>query len=346
MTGVLPFDWRPWHWQSHAYVTPRNAEKEHKPVINCATPISTLSTEYWQRRYANAPGLWAPLSATHWFQMDEVLPYIDTYSTWECCFWCWGCMNMAWLNVYIGRKSSGQVNPYNPRTAWAHRIVLWASIARVNAAWLIGICGFFYGYEFLYTYVPGFKINDPSPEEWKHGWREGQSSFLARGAACLTCVPAWYAWKGTFKRAGNLLTAHLFIQWYYELGRCYIFPSSDRALYWHAGQDSKRYERHGSLTPEIYRGVDADANKPEWVYSYENLRFLHTSMMKQIQENKHHDYQPLGKFTCLMPNPYYDFQKAAQMDRPFKPKWKSETFKLPQVLSPTMRTGALDQVMA
>lgn len=347
MTGVLPFDWRWWTWQQYYISSPRNAEIQNKVVADCSTPISTLSENYWARRYATSPGIWLHSSLTHWLLMPEIYPYLESYSSWDCCFWNWGAMNFFFANMYIGRKSAGQVNPLNPRTAWAHKIVLWMTLARLNAAWAIGVCGFFYTYEFLYKYVPGTRIRDPSPEGWKKPWQEDQSTFIARGIAATVFTPfAWYAWKGTWKRSGFLTGMHVFIQEYYELGRWGAHNGSVRALYYQASRDADKYERHGSLTPETMRTVDISSGKPNWAFSYETMRMNHGESYVLTQNNKNHDYQPMNPYGANIPNPYYDFQKAAQMDRPFLAKFKSETWKHPQVLSTRMMSGALDTTMA
>lgn len=345
MTGVFPFEWRPWQLHTYPYVSPRNAEIADKPVANCAKPISTLDPEYQQRRYGSGPGLWVPMSMNHWMMVPEIAPYLESYSSWECCFWLWGVTNMFWANAYIGRKSAGQVNPLNPRTAWAHRVVLWTTIARIQCAWLFAVVPGIHSYEFLYTHVPGFKINDPSTEGWKQGWKEGQSTYAARTAASLWTYVGWWIYKGQHKRGVFWTGTCIAMQWYYEFIRIYCGPASDRALYFIASEDSRKMERHGSLAPETYRNFDGDANKPHWIYSYENLRFLHNSLAVQAEINKAHEYQPLCFFMPKIPNPYFDFQKAAQVDRDSNYRYKSDVFKLPEVLSVTMRTGALDDTM-
>eukprot|EP00672_Neobodo_designis_P022380 CAMPEP_0174850638 /NCGR_PEP_ID=MMETSP1114-20130205/20536_1 /TAXON_ID=312471 /ORGANISM="Neobodo designis, Strain CCAP 1951/1" /LENGTH=346 /DNA_ID=CAMNT_0016085109 /DNA_START=32 /DNA_END=1072 /DNA_ORIENTATION=+ len=342
MSGLIPEDWRPNNWTSHAFVTPSNAGKANKPVVNVAQPGSAINEEYYFTRFGVQPHFFAPRSLNHFLLAPEIIPYIDSHSTWECCFYNWCTMNVFWGNLYIGRKSAGQVNPLNPRTAWAHKVVLITSLARLQVAWLIGICGGFYLYEFLYTHVPGFKINDPSPEGWKAGWREGQSTFLARWAACCMCYPAWYAWRGTWKRGGWLLASHLFMQTYYEFGRISLAKSSDRAMYQGATMEARKQALYGQLTPDVSRTNDPDSNKPEWWFSYENLRFLHSSLAKQAEIYKSHEYQPLNFYSANIPNPYFDFQKAAQMDRPAPLRYHTDLFELPNVMSAPMRGGALD----
>jgi len=151
--------------------------------------------------------------------------------------------------------------------------------------------------------------------------------------------------EGTFKRAGFLTAMHIFVQEYYELGRWGAHNGSLRALYYQAARDADKYERHGSLTPETTRQVDVNSAKPNWAFSYETMRMNHSETYQMAMKYKNHDYQPLNNIGCHIPNPYYDFQKAAQMDRPFMPRFKSETWKHPQVMGTRMMSGAIDAPM-
>ena len=346
MTGLIPEDWRPQHWTQHAFITPSNAGKTDKPVVNVGKPSSALDEQYFFTRFGVQPHLFAPRSMAHFLGTPEVIPYVESHSSWECAFYNWCAINGFWGNMYIGRKSAGQVNPLHPRTAWAHKVVLTTSLVRLQLAWLVGICGGFYMYEFLYTSVPPFKIADPSPEGWKKGYREDNSTFCARLAACLLAYPAWYIWRGTWKRGGWLVASHMFIQSYYEFSRVYFGAASDRALYYGAHMESKKQALYGQLTPELQRTTDPDTNKPEWWFSYENLRFLHSSLVKQAEINKSHEYQPLNFYSANIPNPYFDFQRAAQMDREQPLRYHTDLFELPNVMSSAMRSGALDSTKA
>lgn len=343
VAGVADHDWRPAYWSSHAFAHKRNASKINKPVADVATPLSGLKQNDWLKRHGVGLSFAGIVSMQHFTLSPELVPYTTSYSTWDCCFQMWLFMHAVWCNHWLGKKSSGNVNPTNPRTAWAHKVVLWTSVARINAAWLFGVCGYFYSYEMLYTHFPPTRIADPSPEGWKQPWKDGQTTYGARFLSTFFIPLAFIIWRGKVKRASAVWAFFMFHAMYYELGRHAVFPGTVNTFGYYTGIENKIYERHGQLVPQMNKTVDADTNRPSWAQSYELLRFSHSRNVRTCQENQSHDYQP-GRLSpgVMIRNHYYNFQKAAQMDADFKARWRSDTFQLPNVMHSHMASGALD----
>lgn len=328
---------------THPFVTPNNATITNKPQIDCFSPPSTIREDHWYRTHGHGVGFWMHNSLNHFIMTPEAVPYTDSYSTWDMCKYMFGIMNAVYCNWYIGRMGAGSLNPVNPRTRWAHSIVFWMGLIRTNLAWAVGVCGYFYGYEFLYTYVPFFRINDPTPEGWKNVYAEGQTTYMARYAACIFPGLGYIIWKGALKKSAFWFSFAAWNAMYYELARVNTFQGTLYFLGFENSLDNDKFKKLGQFTPEVDRRIDPDTAKPYWVASYQNLRLSHSEIVDNIWKNKNHDYCPGASQSCIVPNPWFNFQKMSQTYHDRSMIYKSELWKLPNVLSPYILSGAADK---
>lgn len=320
---------------------PGNADVRDKPIVDLSRPHSNIREQDWVMRHGNGVGMWGWNSVNHFIYVPEVVPYIQSYSSRECCFYIYGIMVYVYANWYVGRQSAGQMNMFNPRTKWAHSVVFWTGLIRLHMAWLIGCVGYFYSYEFLYTYVPPFKIRDPSPEGWKRCFDDGQSTFLARFAASIFPAIGYAVWKGGVKK--------MYVWWgftwvwsvYFEAGRPF-FTGSLLGLQSINHYENERVGRVGSLNPEMERRIDPDTNRPFWISQFETFRFSVSPIIDEVQKVGH-DYQPMKEMNLKMRNPYFNFQKAPQLHRDSPLRYKSDIFRLPEVLEAKTLSGAWDR---
>lgn len=327
----------------HPYVDPENAKIAQKPQVDCFSPPSTMREDHWYRTHGQGIGFWTHSSINHFVLTPEVSPYSDSYSTWDVCRFCWGMMNGVYINWYICRVAAGNLNPLNPRTSWAHRVVWQMGMLRVNLAWLVGCCGYFYAYEFLYTYVPFFRIDDPTPEGWKKVYIDGQSTYMARMVSAVFPALGYVIWKGGFKKSAFWFSFAAWNAFYYEYARFNTFQGTMYFLGFENSLDNERNKKLGQFVPELDRRIDPDTSKPFWVASYKDLRLTHSELQDVIWQYKGHDYCPGAAQGSRFPNPYFNFQKMSQTfyERPIL--YKTELWQLPNVLSAYTLSGAADK---
>lgn len=330
----------PW---SHEFRNPSHAKTLDKPVIDCGHIHSNLNEKHWAKKKGDFVGVWSWNNPNHWMYLPEPVkaPYITSYSTRECAYFFYGVMMAWWLNYHAGRYSAGNINAYNPRTRWAHSVVFWTGLFRLHMAWLIGICGYLYSYEFLYTHVPPFKIRDPSPEGWKRCMDDGQSTFLARFAASIFPGLGFAFWKGAWKKSYIFAGCFCSHSLWYEFCRPF-FMGSMLNLNFQNTQGNDRDGRLGSLMPELERRIDPDTDRGFWISTYPNLRLSHAKTYDELQK-MNHDYLPFREMNLKIRSPYFNFQKMTQGYRDHPIRFKSQLFELPNVLEARVVSGAMDR---
>jgi hypothetical protein len=324
------------------YRNPAHANIMHKPMVDVGRPHSNARQTDWSMRHGAGPGWMMHSSMNHFIMTPEAAPYTSSYSTRDACVFWWYLLNIVYVNWFIGRVTVGSLNARSPHTRWAHSIVFWSGLFRVQLAWLIGACGMFYSYEFMYTSVPYLKIKDPSPEGWKKPWQEGQSTYIARQISGIFPILGYAAWKGGFKRCylwfgfcqGTLLTL--------EIGRTMVHPGTIMTLGFLNYLENDKFARYGSLMPELERRINPDTNRPLWAEQYEYFRISHSDIIPQLWKHGGPDYIPGREQNIKMRNPWYNWQKAAQGDNTAPVRYKNQLFEMPSVLTAHVISGASD----
>lgn len=348
-SGVFSGDW--WyprtdhHMQlTHPFRSRKHADKMDKPVVDCSSPYNFISRQENAERWGYSMGFWQMNSIAHFTAIPEQIPYSFTYSSADCITTWMIFVNVFFQNLVICRIQLGNVYPQNPRTMWAHRVVWLSMTARLNVCSLIGLCGYFYGYEFLYTYVPYFRIRDPSPEGWKRCWEEGQSTFLARAGASFSALIAHGLWSRSFKRSPFWLTMVWFHSWCYEWCRpCF---SGNHIFY----QGRSNYIGHihgkyGSLVPDPERRMDPDTGRPQHAANYKYQRFSHSQFQDDAWANLNNDYMPTVRVGSPYPNVHFNWQKSARGREGENHIYRTHNavWDMPQVLTPRMMSGVMDK---
>jgi hypothetical protein len=339
----------PW---SHEFRNPQHAHKDHKPLVDLGHIHSNMVEKHWFKsngrgKATDFVGIWSWNAPWHWVQHpEEGGAYTQSYSTRECCYAWYGITMAWWLNYHAGKYSAGNVNSFNPRTRWAHTVVFWMGLTRLHLAFLVGICGYFYSYEFLYTYVPPFKIRDPSPEGWKRCIDDGQSTFLARMVACIFPGLGTAIWRGSWKKSYIMAGFCCSHSIWYEFCRPF-FMGSVLAMNYQNGLTNDRDGRLGNLMPELERRIDPDTDRAFWVSTRPFIRLAHGRAYDpdtpDAVVHMGHDYLPFREMNLQIRSPYYNWQKASQEFKDSPMRYKSQTFKLPNPLEARVLSGAMDR---
>lgn len=326
------------------YKHPKHAQLTDKPLVDSARPYNPSLERDYVDKWNIGHGAFHMNSLDHFVQSAEQVAYTNSYSSFDFCkiSWCW--MNLFHANYSVSRVQQGNLMPSNPRSWWAHRIVYLASVVRLQVAFLVGVCGYFYVYEFCYTYVPYLRIRDPSPEGWKKPWQTGQTTFGARFVASFFPAIAHMIYRGQRKRSIFWFSMAWSVSWWYEW--CRPMFTGTRLFYGYRNASyTDTMSRYGSLIPDAERRNDPDTNKPFHAANYEHQKLTHGLFQEDHWANWNNEHLPLRRTGCKFPNPRFNFQKAAQCYRDEPLKYKSDLFNLHNVLSAHMLSGANDGPM-
>jgi hypothetical protein len=331
------------------FVSRKHADIE-KPVCDVAMPWAAMKESDWAKHHGTGFGFFWHNSLSHFIGVPETVPYETSLSSLDCAMRGHFMLNLVWLQLFINKAQSSCSNPTNPRTKWAHQVVLYGGFVRVNLAALVGMYGYFYAYETLYTHVPGFRIRDPSPEGWKRAWEDGQTTYRARIAASVFPIMGHVIYRGTAKRVSAWWATTMYWQYYYEQSRQNgAFNGSMLFFAFTSSQLSEKHAYAGSLAPEKNRATDPDTGRPFWVASYDMLRGNHSRNYERMMDNRSAEYQPahaanlntIGGINTK--NPWFNWQKSAQTYYE-KKNFHTDYWKMPNVLHAHMLSGACDAV--
>lgn len=332
------------------FVDPCHSRKLHpqlgpKPVVDASVPFNLLDETHQARKFGVQKLGWSFLSLNEFIGVHEDVPYTDSHHTSEI-FRIWmAALNVLQWNYFMARgQASGGIVGGGVRTRYAWNIAFFMSQLRMNIAGLIGVGGYFYSYEYLYTHGPScMRIRDPSPNAYKRAWDEGQSTYLARSVASIFPALGYAFYSGRFKRSAFWFMMTLSTSLYYEYARKNILPGTRLFYSYLANQQADREAGFGSLTPRLKRRVDPDTNRNESVAQFRHHRITTGELQNTVWENATHENYPLARTGIKIPNPYFNWKKAPQTyeKKPFKVK--NDLWELPEVLNARMRSGVLDK---
>lgn len=327
----------------YSYRDRANARKPNRPVVDVSAPLNTLDEAHQARRFGTQKVAYGFISLNEFVGTHEEVPYTDTHHTSEIAQLWMLAMNVWWVNNFIARSQSSGAASGNPRTKFAWSIAFSMGFIRLNIASLLGAGGYFYSYEYLYTHGPDcFRIRDPTPNGWKRSWEDGQSTYAARAVASIFPALGYAFYQGRWKKASFFFGLTLATSLYYEYARINV-SSGTRLFYsYMANQESTRQAAWGTLAPNLKHRVDPDTHKNESVGQFQLFRITSGTLQNTIWENASHDNVPFLKSGKKFPNPYFNWQKAAQNfnDKPWKVK--NDMWQMPTVLNEHVRSGATD----
>ena len=324
------------------YKHPSNAQIINKPVVDVSTPFNPLDPGHQARGYGSMVAGWGHTNLlSHIVPTKDEVEGCDSYTSWDTCKWYYTIMVAQFLGNTLSKTQTGN-HPYHARTLWAHRAVFWASMARLNLAWAVGVVPYWYTYEFLYTYVPGFKIDDPSVTGWKRGYYENQSTYRARIGAAVWVPVGVYAWKRSPRSLSLSFVSASLVGMWYDSVRYYATPGMTNFFQFLAAKDCDRQARYGSLMPNMYHRIDADSNRAELAGQFRYFRLTSGQLQQDQWDNASHDYLPCWRPALKIPNPYYNWQKAPQTYEEKRFVVKNDLWQLPSVINGRMLSGVMD----
>ncbi|EKF33103.1 hypothetical protein MOQ_003036 [Trypanosoma cruzi marinkellei] len=330
----------------HSYIDPSNSEKE-RPVVDVSAPYNPLDETHQVRKLGVQKLPYGFISMNAFTGVMEEVPYTDSMHTYECVKWWMGGLNIWFVNWFLARSANSFGAVGNPRTKFAWNLALLLGVARVNIAGLIGIGGYFYSYEWLYTHGPWpFRIRDPSLNGWKKAWSDGQSCYMARAVASIFPPLGYAFFMGRWKKTNFWFMLLLAAGLQYEYARQYIF-SGNRLFYsFEANKELNRQANWGSLMPVLAHRVDPDTNRNASAAQFRYFRITSGTMQDTIWENAVHENLPLARFALRLPNPYFNWQKAPQAynDKPYLRK--NDLWEMPQVMNAQMCSSTMDKPSA
>eukprot|EP00759_Apiculatamorpha_spiralis_P033492 PhF_6_TR3480/c0_g1_i1/m.5110 len=302
------------------YTNPAYADpKYEKPVVDLMAPITQTKRSDWGTKGAQYGSILVN-SLNHVLGVKEEVPYTDTYSTADLFIYGWVVANLWSFTYFMARLSAGCHNYLNPRTKWAHNMIFYSMVFRCNLSYIIGGGGYLYSYEYLYTYVPGVKIDDPSIEGWKDGWKPGQSTFLARNIASLWIFPAHWAYTRTWRRSVMWWCQVNFYNNLWEFGRCFIW-NNPQMLGANLSAFKEKEGRLGSLVPPAKMDVDPDTMRTYNASTSEFQKFgSKGKFQEEMWEHLGHDTYPFNRKGTKIPNPYHNPMRSPQ-------GWREEPIK-------------------
>jgi len=326
---------------TYSFVDP-NRDRSHRPTVDVSAPMNSMDESHRARKYGIQKAGIGFRSMNAWTGVKEEVPYAESHHTSELAKW--GVLGSltTWFNIYIARNMTGNVQIGHPRMFAAWNVALFAGLTRITAASILGSYGYFYSYEFLYTYVPGFQIRDPSPNGWKRGYDEGQSTFAARAAACLFPAAANWLYTGSRRSVYTWFSVALFASIQWEYARIYVMPGNRLFYNFLAEKDLNRQSNFGSLAGTLKRRADSDTGKMEGVHQNKYVRNLNGALQDSMWDNLTPDLMPLHRGGRKIPNPYFNWQKAVQGTHANRLERKNDLWKLPPVMDGRMLSGAMD----
>lgn len=336
--NAAPYAMKWWH----NYIDPAH-QKTSRPVVDVSSPFNPLDETHQARRYGVQKVAFGMLSLNELIGTREEVPYTDSHHTSEVVkLWMIG-WNVWYINYYMARAQSSFNAIGNPRTRFAWTIALAMGVIRLNIAAAIGVGGYFYSYEYLYTHGPKpFRIRDATPNGWKRAWEEGQACYLPRLAASIFPALGYAFFMGRWKKAGFWLVATAVVGLNYEYARRNILSGTRLFYSYIANQDTQRQAAWGSLAPNLKHRVDPDTNRNESVAQFRKFRITSGTMQDTVWENCTHDRLPLARAGIQIPNPYFNWAKAPQNYNEKPWHVKNDMWEMPSVMSAQMRSGAMD----
>lgn len=328
------------------YVDPKHSEMPHKPVADVSAPFSVMDETHQARRFGTQKLGMGFLSLNEFMGTHEVAPYTESHHTSEIVRLWMAALNVLQWNYFMARgQASGGIVGGGPRTRFAWNIAFFMSQLRMNIAGLIGVGGYFYSYEFLYTHGPSwFRIRDPSPNAYKRAWDEDQSTYRSRAVASIFPALGYAFYRGGFKRSMFWFTMTLSTSLYYEYARKNVLPGNRMFYSYLANQAADREAGFGSLSPRLKRRVDPDTNRTEAAAQFRYFRITTGELQNTVWENATHESLPLHRAGLKLPNPYFNWRKAPQTYEEKPITVKNDLWELPEVLTAGMRAGALERL--
>ena len=343
----------------HPYVSPNYAKDEQKPILDMTRPRSAfVEDDYDKCELAEPAMVTRNILFNHWIGGSEIVPYASSYSSGELFGMGWILANIHMVGKTFQLRNASNSNILcNPRQSWAYKTWWRLYLLRGNAAYFTFAGIGLYGYEFLYNFVPGFKIRDPSPEGYKRYWvnNNEQSTVRARIVSMWLATPlAYYVLKGSFAGSFNLCAiltlAAASWEWTKVSG---AFSHTARTVNFVQNNTvRKRDQQQGSLDLEERRQIDAETDLPKNAQSiktyYHDLReyFLPAGYGdaswygKRWAVNAHLDYHPSPR--PRVDNPLFNWQKVTQQYRDKPYRYHTDHFELPTVLSSNALYGVGD----
>lgn len=315
---------------------------EHRPVIDVSVPFNAMDETHKTRKFGVQKGTLSFVSLNHLTGAHEQVPYTESHHTFEYSCMCTFAVQMIWANTFIGKSGAGNVVMNNPHMYFATSLMTYLGLLRATIGGGVGSFGYFYAYEFLYTYVPGFKIRDPSLNAWKRPYDEGQSTYLARIGASVFPALGHILYRGRLKRTAMafILTAGASVQ--YEYARINVLPGNRLFYNVQAEKFLSREANLGSLAGDMRRKHDHDTGKNASVGQFRYTRMTAGMMQDTIWENATHETLPGSALSYKTENPYYNWQKAPQTYNAKAIRVKNDLWKMPSVLNARNMSGALD----
>ncbi|AAZ10550.1 uncharacterized protein TEOVI_000793400 [Trypanosoma equiperdum] len=316
-----------------SFVDPENAKRE-RPVVDVSAPYNPLDETHQIRKLGVQKLAIGFLSLNGFTGAHEEVPYTDSMSTYECVRYGMIGLNVWFANFFLVRAGNSGSPVGHPRTRFAWNIAFLMGIIRVNLAGIVGIGGYFYSYEWLYTHGPAmFRIKDPSPNAYKRAWDEGQSCYLSRAAACIFPPLGYAIFMGRWKKTAFWFVFTLAMSMQYEYARHYILPGMRLFYSFQANRETQRQANWGSLAPVLEHRVDPDTNRNASVAASRYMRITQGPLQDTIWANATHENLPFHRYGMKLPNPYYNWQKAPQGYNSKPYRFKNDLWDLPNVLN-------------
>nr|CCC89883.1 unnamed protein product [Trypanosoma congolense IL3000] len=316
----------------HSYIDPENTKRK-RPVVDVSAPYNPLDETHQIRKLGVQKLPLGFLSLNSFIGAIEEVPYTDSMHTYECVKWAMGGLNVWFINWFVARGANSYAPVGHPRTRFAWNIAFVMGVLRTNMAGIVGIGGYFYAYEWLYTHgPPPFRIRDPAPNAWRRAWDEGQSCYAARAAACIFPPLGYAIFMGRWKKTAFWFVTCLCFSMQYEYSRKYILPGMRLFYSFEAKRELQRQANWGSLAPVLEHRVDPDTNRNESVAQSPYFRITSGSLQDTIWANATHENLPFRRYGTQLRNPYYNWQKARQGYNSKAHRNKNDLWELPNVL--------------
>ncbi|KAG8345596.1 hypothetical protein ERJ75_001433300 [Trypanosoma vivax] len=326
----------------YSYIDPSNSTKQ-RPVVDVSSPYNPLDETHQVRKLGVQKLALGFVSLNAFTGVREEVPYTDSMHTSECVKWALSGLNVWYMNWFLARAANSFSPVGNPRTKFAWNIAMAMGVIRVNIAGLIGIGGYFYAYEWLYTYGPWpFRIRDPCLNAWKRAWDEGQSCYAARAAASIFPALGYAFFMGRWKKTNFWFLCCLAAGLQYEYARQCILPGNRLFYSTQANKEINRQANWGSLMPVLAHRVDPDTNRNASVAQSRYIRIASGTLQDTIWANATHENIPFWRCSMRLPNPYFNWKKAKPGSEGKSLKYKNDLWELPQVLDAQTRSSQND----
>lgn len=319
-----------------------NRVREGRPIVDVSAPYNALDETHKVRRWGMAKGVTSFWSLAEVSGVQDEYPYAMSHHSQEISAYWHFIIFGFWVQHSLGRQIMGNWPSSSPRFRFATNMWWAINATRMNLALFVGVWGYFYSYEFLYRYVPGFKIRDPSLNEWKKPWEEGQSTFLARIAASVFPALGYILWAGRRKRAMATFACVTAASLQYEYARKNILCGNRMFFNFLAAKDLRNEAQWGSLAGDLRKKTDPDTNKTLEASQFRYVRHTTGMLQDTIWENATHDTLPATARSKKIPNPYFNWMKAPQNYLESPIRVKNDLWEMPTVLDSRMRSGVLD----